>query len=410
MRILFINQFFWPDSSATSQLLSDLARHLVSEGHDIEVVCADGRYAVTDVGEAPAVKVNRVKALPFGRGRIGRILSYLSFYCSAAARCLTVKRPDLVLILTTPPLLSLIGSLLQSVRGSRYFIWEMDVYPDVAVSLGYFKAGGFADRFTGLLADYSRRHSDGIIALGDCMKDRLMSRGIDGTKIFVSDNWADGNAITPHARPGDPEQLVILYSGNLGLAHDLDTIMGAISSLREDKRFRFEFVGGGGLCKKLETFCSVHQLDTVFLRSYAQRADLSESLGAGDIGLVTQRDSCCGAVVPSKIYGLLAAGRPVLFIGPKQATPAQIIERYGCGWQVNCGDVYGLTRLLRRLIANRQEIQTVAARARATLLENYDLPIGVARITKILGVSQIQYPEPVVEIPTAKSRQVVVRS
>ncbi|CAN5559672.1 glycosyltransferase family 4 protein [soil metagenome] len=388
MRILLLNQFFWPDSSATSQLLTDLARHLVSEGHDVEVVCANGSYAVTDAGQGPAVKVNRVKALPFGRGKIGRVLSYLSFYLLALIRCFAVKKPDLVVTLTTPPLLSLLGTLLQFIRRSRHFIWEMDVYPNVAVSLEYFKARGLADHVTGALADFSRRRSNGIIALGECMKDLLISRGIDASKIYVADNWADGRAITPRVRSFDAEALVLLYSGNLGLAHDLDTVTGAISNLRDDKRFRFEFVGNGGRRKDLEAFCSTQGLNTVFLRSYAQRAKLGDSLGAGDIGLVTQIDSCCGAVVPSKVYGLLAAGRPVLFIGPRQATPARIIEQYGCGWQVDCGDVEGLTKLLLRLIENREEIAIAAALARETLLDNYDLPIGVARISKILGVSR----------------------
>ncbi|MCU1323876.1 MAG: glycosyltransferase WbuB [Acidobacteriaceae bacterium] len=388
MRILLLNQFFWPDSSATSQMLTDLARHLVSEGHDVEVICADGNYAVADAGHGPAAKVNRVRGVPFGRGKIGRVLSYLSFYLLALVRCFSVKKPDLVVTLTTPPLLSLLGTLLQSIRGSRHFIWEMDVYPNVAVSLEYFKASGLADQITGALADFSRRRSNGIIALGECMKDLLITRGIDGSKIYVADNWADGRAITPKIRTFNAKDLVLLYSGNLGLAHDLDTITGAISNLREDKRFRFEFVGSGGRRKDLEAFCSVQRLNTVFLRSYTQRSKLGDSLGEGDIGLVTQIDSCCGAVVPSKVYGLLAAGRPVLFIGPKQATPARIIEQYGCGWQVDCGDVDGLTKLLLRLIENRHEIEIAAALARETLLDNYDLPIGVARISKILGVSR----------------------
>jgi colanic acid biosynthesis glycosyl transferase WcaI len=387
MRILLLNQFFWPDSSATSQLLTDLARYLETQGHEVEAVCADGKYALADSGDQPKVVVHRVKALPFGRGRIGRVLSYLSFYVMAAGKCLSLKRPDLVLTLTTPPLLSLLGTLLKFTRGARHFIWEMDVYPDVAVSLDYFKADGLADRVTGALADYSRRYADGIIALGECMKDLLVNRGIDGAKIFVADNWADGSAIMPVTRPGNPDQLVLLYSGNLGLAHDLETFKGALLNLGHDNRFRFDFVGNGGRRQELESFCVANDINSVNFRPYVQRANLSESLGAGDIGLVTQKDSCCGAVVPSKIYGLLAAGRPILFIGPRQATPSRIIERFGCGWQVDCGDVDGLTAILKQLRSDRDQVAEAATRAREVLLQHYDLPIGVARIAGILGVS-----------------------
>jgi colanic acid biosynthesis glycosyl transferase WcaI len=387
MKILLLNQFFWPDSSATSQLLTDLARYLEAQGQEVEAVCADGEYAVANSGDRPDVMVHRVKALPFGRGRIGRVLSYLSFYVMATVKCLSLKRPDLVLTLTTPPLLSLLGTLLKFTRGTRHFIWEMDVYPDVAVSLDYFKTGGFADRATGALADYSRRHADGIIALGECMKDLLVKRGSDAGKIFVADNWADGSAIVPVKRLGDPDQLVLLYSGNLGLAHDLDTLKGALLNLGHDNRFRFDFVGSGGQRQELESFCVANSINSVTFRPYVERANLSESLGTGDIGLVTQKEACCGAVVPSKIYGLLAAGRPILFIGPRQATPSRIIERFGCGWQVDCGDVDGLTAILKQLKSDGNQIAAAAARARKALLQHYDLSIGVARVAGILGVS-----------------------
>jgi colanic acid biosynthesis glycosyl transferase WcaI len=385
MRILVLNQFFWPDSSATSQLLTDLARQLSDEGHEVHVVCADGSYALTEIHNAPRAIVHRVKAVPFVRRKMGRMLSYASFYLMSALRSLTLPKPDLVLTLTTPPLLSLLGTLMKFLRGSRYFIWEMDVYPDVAVSLGYFKPDGAAERISGTVADFSRRHADGIIALGECMKDLLVARGIDPAKIWVADNWADGSSITPLPRPGNPEKLVLLYSGNLGLAHDLDTITGAMLNLRLDDTFQFLFVGSGGRRKELEEFCFIHDIHSVEFRPYVQRSDLSQSLSAGDIGLVTQRDSCCGSVVPSKIYGLLAAGRPILFVGPRQATPARIIRKFACGWQIDCGDVEGLTDLLQHLANNSQEVKTAAKQARQALVEHYDLPLGVARIVEILG-------------------------
>ena len=184
MKILLLNQFFWPDSSATSQLLTDLARGLVSRGHQVSVICADGSYAPSASDTPPAVRVQRVKALPFVRGRAGRMMSYLSFYCMALLRAFTLPKPDLVVSLTTPPLISLVGSFVKIFRGSRHFIWEMDIYPDVAIDLKYFKAGGLTDRVTGLLADRSRHNADGILALGECMKERLIHRGIPASKVF----------------------------------------------------------------------------------------------------------------------------------------------------------------------------------------------------------------------------------
>jgi len=387
VKILVMNQFYWPDSAATSQLLTDLTLALAEEGHEISAICADSGYAVSADTPPPPVRIHRIKTLPFSRGVLARVLSYLSFYVVAAVRALTLPRHDVVLTLTTPPLLSVVGTLIRTLRGSRHFIWEMDVYPDVAIDLHYFKAGGVADRGVGLLADFSRRRADGIIALGECMKERLIARDIEADRIFVAENWADAKAIRPITRTGDDlDRLVLLYSGNLGLAHDVDTIAGAMVRLREDDRFRFLFVGGGGRSKELAAFCQVNKLCATEFRPYAQRSSLSESLATGDIGLVTQRDACCGSVVPSKVYGLLAAGRPILFIGPRAATPARIVERYGCGWQIDCGDVAGLTSLLLRLANDPAEVHAAGQRARAISLLHYDRPLGVARIANILGI------------------------
>ncbi len=389
MKILLMNQFFWPDSAATSQLLTDLAVEMDKRGHEVHVICAGGNYAVASDEQQPPVKIHRLRAFPFSRSKLGRVLSYLSFYVSAAWRGLTLPQPDLVITLTTPPLLSLLGTLIKALRGARHFIWEMDVYPDVAVSLGYFRAGGFLDRAVGILADGSRRGADGILALGECMKHRLVGRGIAAERIFVAENWADSAAIQPVERPASRDKLVVLYSGNLGLAHDIETIAATMLALRRSTRFSFIFAGGGPRRSELEQFCLDHSLAAVEFRPYVPRMALGESLGAGDIGLVTQQESCTGAVLPSKVYGLLAAGRPILFIGPAEATPASIIRSFDCGWHIACGDTAALTRLFERLADHPAEVSAAGKRARNVFLEHYDRPIGVARICDLVGACSL---------------------
>ena len=388
MKILLLNQFFWPDSAATSQFLTDLAKGLAARGHEVYAISAEGSgYALADLSDPPPVHIHRVRTTRFAHGALGRVLSYGSFFLSCLTRGLTVARPDLVITLTTPPLLSLIGNALKFVRGTRHFIWEMDVYPDVAVDLNYFKSGGLLDRLTGSLADFSRRHSDGILALGPCMKDRLVARGIPENKIHIAENWADGNLIQPVPRPEKNDRLTVLYSGNLGLAHDTDTIFAAMRELKGDERFRFVFAGGGPLRKVLEAACHDNAIDAAEFRPYSQKINLGESLGLGDIGLVTQRTACAGSVVPSKIYGLLAAGRPILFIGPRTSTAAQLIEHHGCGWQIDCGASEALVELLRSLAGYRSDVVRAGERAREAFIELYDLPLGVDRICRIVGAS-----------------------
>lgn len=387
MRILLINQFFWPDSAATSQLLTDVARGLAERGHEVFAIASGSAYAPQDAEDPPPVTVYRVKGLPFVRGPFGRILSYASFFAACAFRGLTLPRPGLVLTLTTPPLISLIGTLIKTFRGSQHFIWEMDLYPEVAIDVGYFNPGGRLQRIIGMLADFSRRRSDGLLALGECMRLRLLDRGLPPEKIHIAENWADGKLLRSLPRHSSPDKLLLLYSGNLGLAHDLETISEAIHSLKDDARFRFVFAGSGPKRQEFETWCRGQKIDSVQFRGYAPRSQLSESLAESDIGLVTQRETCLGSVVPSKIYGLMAAGRPILFIGPKDSTPAGIIRRFGCGWHIQNGDVAGLLALLRQLAVDKASVEQAGQRARHAFLSHYDRPLGVSRICRLIGAS-----------------------
>ena len=395
MKMLFINQFFWPDSSATSQQLTDLVVALDGRAVDVSVLCGDGGgYAAAAGVQAPPCEVHRVHALPFTRGKLGRIVSYLSFYVSAFARGLSLPKPDVVVSMTTPPLISLLGAAIKLFRGSRHFIWEQDLYPEIAVDLAYLKPGGLTHRITGMLADAVRRHADGIIVLGPCMKDRLVARGLSPAKIHIAEHWASSVAIKPLARPGDPAELVVLYSGNLGLAHDLKTIEGAMLQVRNDPRFRFIFSGTGGKRGELAAFCESHRIGNVEFRPFVDRDKLSEGLAAGDIGLVTQTEASCGALVPSKVYGILAAGRPLLYIGPAQATPALLIERHRCGCRVSPGDVQAVTDLLLYLAAHPELVREAGARARKALVDCYDLPKSVSHIADILGAARPPSPSP----------------
>lgn len=385
MRVLLMNQFFWPDAAATSQLLTDVARRLVAEGHEVHVICGASGYSA-DMGESrPDATVHRVGGRRFSRSTVGRVMSYANFYVLAAWQALRVPRPDVVMTLTTPPLLSLLGNLVKGVRGARHVIWEMDMYPDVAVDLNYFRRGGVLDRVVGALADTSRRYADTVIALGECMRDRLIARGVPPTKIEIVHNWADSTAIPVLPKTSDVDRFVVLYSGNLGLAHDLDTMMGAMKALRDDARFLFLFVGSGGRRGELEAFAQAEGLDAVQMRPYVKRAELASELAQGDVGLVLQSEVACGSIVPSKVYGLLAAGRPILFVGPAAATPARLVEKFRCGWHIPNGDVANLTALLQHLAAHPDEVRAASQRARAALVEHFDLPIGTARVATLLG-------------------------
>src|ERR1051325_6678742 len=164
MNFLIVNQFFAPDPAPTGQLLADVACALAAQGHSVTVICARSPYAGAVAGncEIPGVTVRRVRCTSFGHGAAARIGSYASFYFGALRRLLTEHRPDVLLTLTPPPLLSLGGTIAKYLRGSKHLIWEMDVYPDVAVAVATFERGSWLERTVGALADFSRQYSDAV--------------------------------------------------------------------------------------------------------------------------------------------------------------------------------------------------------------------------------------------------------
>jgi glycosyltransferase involved in cell wall biosynthesis len=214
------------------------------------------------------------------------------------------------------------------------------------------------------------------------MAELLADRVAQDAKIHVAENWADGAKIIPFPFPGGP--LTVLYSGNLGLAHDVTTIREAMLRLRDDGRFQFAFSGGGQLRNQMQEFCSKNGLRSVSFLPYCELAALGQRLAMGHVGLVTQKNETLGCVVPSKIYGIIAAGRPVLFIGPKGATAARIVDRFRCGWNLEPGDVDGLIALLDLLAENPDLMRAAGNRGRAAFEQHYDMHAGVSRICRIL--------------------------
>lgn len=379
MKIVFLNQFFWPDEVATSLLLTDLAM-AISEVQDVAVLC--GSAGTRSMSSHPRVEVIRTRTISFKHNASARIASYISYLFGAVWHGICIRKPDIFVTLTTPPILSFVGSILSAIHGSQHIIWEMDVYPDIATDLKYFKKGALADRILGTLLDWSRKRASAVIVLGEDMRSRLVARGIPESKIHIAENWADGQDIAPKALPRGP--LVIQYSGNLGLAHEIATITDVMIRLRNCPEFLFAFVGGGPRRKTLEDFCSEHAIRNVSFRPYCRRDELSESLSESHVGLVTQLPETLGSIVPSKIYGIMAAGRPLLYIGPEESTAARHIARFNCGWHISPGDVDALEKLLWSLSENSQMISEFGSNARRAFELHFDRSSGTARVMSII--------------------------
>jgi len=364
VRILLLNQYYRPDVAATGQLLADVAERLALNGHEVHVICSRRSYGggerrLPAEEEMRGVRVHRVAAAGFGRRRLaGRLVDYGSFYLLAGLRAIRLPRMHACLALTTPPFIGLVGALLARLRGTVLVLWSMDLYPEVLVALGKLRAGSLPHRLLARVGRWLYRRTTGIISLGEVMSRRLVQAGADRRKIVEVHNWVPGEMVEPIAREqsyfrkawGLGDSVTLMYSGNLGLGHELDTALKAISQLDSTADFRAVFVGDGVMRPALERLAADLGLGNVVFRPPQPLHQLSGSLAAGDIHLVAQRPGTQGILVPSKLYGVMAAARPVVFVGPEGSEAAHIVRDSGGGVVVQPGNADSLAAALTALI------------------------------------------------------------
>lgn len=362
MKIIFLNRFFFPDHSATSQILTDLAFYLVARGHEVHVITSRQRYdnpeaLLQRLESVNGVEVHRVWTSRFGRGSLlGRALDYFSFYVSAAW-CLfwLLARGDVVVAKTDPPMLSVIAAAICKLRGARLINWLQDVFPEVATALGMKAMQGKLGDILLAVRNSSLRSASMNVVLGERMRLHVVGQGVASDKVCIIHNWADGNAIQPSVSTGLRRawglegKFVVGYSGNIGRAHDLDTILGAAELLKDDHSIAFLFIGGGHGKEMIEQVVQDKVLNNVQFRPYQPRESLKESLGLPDVHLVTLKPELEGLIVPSKFYGIAAAGRGVLFVGDPQGEIGKIVEAANCGKTVAIGEHEKLAGYISKL-------------------------------------------------------------
>ena len=344
MRLLFINRFFHPDQSATAQMLTDLAEGLAVSGTAVTVLTGrlgylGGETAVPSEEQYKGVTVRRVWSTRFGRqSALGRLFDYLSFYLSSVWAAVQTRDVDCVVVLSDPPILSVQAVLLGRLKGWKTVCWLQDVFPEIAVRAGTLREGLRA-RLLRWAANWSLRSSDRVIVVGRCMERCLLAFGLQRDRVVLISNWADGDHLTPVAsednwfrkQHGLEGQIVVMYSGNLGVVHETEALIPLIHYLRGMREVCFLFVGEGQGKTRLQNWAFQEKLESVRFLGYQNKEDLRYSLSAGDIHLVTLRSKMEGLSVPSKVYGIMAVGRPVVFIGPDGSEVASLVRESGCG-------------------------------------------------------------------------------
>ncbi|MEJ0087426.1 MAG: glycosyltransferase [Pseudomonadota bacterium] len=385
-KLVFVNRYFHPDESATSRMVSDLACRLKRAGQQVAVVTSRQLYddpaaLLPEHAEVDGVIVHRVNTARRGRGTLaGRALDYLSFYIGAWWRLRKILNAgDVVIAKTDPPLLSLPVALAARARGAILVNWLQDVFPEVAQELGIAVRPAFLARVLLRLRDASLRRAACNVAIGARMAERLAARGIPASTIRVIPNWADTAEIAPQPTIGNPirvtlgldDRFVVGYSGNLGRAHEFETFLGAALLLRESSAFVFLVTGGGALLPALRQAVAAAGLDNFRFQPHQPAERLAASMAAADVHLVSLLPALEGLIVPSKYYGILAAGRPAIFIGDGDGELAREIRAADTGVVVAPGDSETLARELRRLHSDPELLARLGANARAQAVDRH---------------------------------------
>lgn len=374
-KVVFVNRFYWPDTSATSQILTDLAEFLVARDWEVEIWTSRLLYAgggrLSEKETQKGVNIRRLWTTHFGRGSTpGRAMDYLTFYGSLFFRMLLGKRNETVLIVKTdPPMLSILGAVVGAFRRQKLVSWCQDVFPEVAVADA---EGGIAVKvFRGLipLRNWSLRRCEGVVVLGQAMRDYLVQSGIPESGMATLPNWAIQGNENPEERDFRKEwglegKIVIAYCGNLGRAHDWKTFFEGIRKAELDDCLRFLIVGGGKGKEELQDAVdSVGLGDRFLFKNYVSKEHLPDLLRTPDLHWVSLKPSMEGLVFPSKIVGILAAGRPILYTGDPSGEIGQWIQRHKMGFECGLNQPDAVGEVLEKIQTDPHLLESMARNA-----------------------------------------------
>jgi polysaccharide deacetylase family protein (PEP-CTERM system associated) len=418
IRVLLLNQVFWPDVAATAQHAFDLAKYLHAHGFKVSAIASRSIYGhagsvLPSAETTDGVEIHRVAASVFGKkGIASRSFDFVSFNITCLFKAFALPRHDVVICLTTPPLIALIGLFLRWTKGTRFVFWTMDLYPDVPLAAGVIKPRTFTHRLFDRLDRFCLHHADAVVVLGRCMRDRILAKGVEPSRITVINPWANPDEVlgTPARRfgpeveavavargpvPGSKpatlvpnayrveweigDRFVIEYSGNCGVGHDVSTVCNAMLDLRDDDEIRWVIVGGGVARPRIQEFIAHHDIRNVVMKPYQPRKRLGELIALGDVHLVLVADGFEGLLLPSKFYGVMAASRPTLYVGPSGGEVAQVISDEKCGYVIKNGDSAMLVRSIRELQREPTIALSMGLRGRLALERSYSMQIACAQ-------------------------------
>lgn len=377
-RVILVNRFYWPDHSATSQLLTDLAEHIASSGTKVIIVTSRLRYTsskerLPSRDRHNGVEIRRVWTTGFDRTSLaGRALDFLTFYLFASLILIkTVQRGDIVVAKTDPPLIQVFAWFAAWIKQGRLVNWCQDLFPEVVYAVTERRNRGAIGATLHRLRNFALHRSEMNITISNEMSKTLITQGLDKSRVQVIRNWCDPT-IAPISNRANAlrqqwqleGQFVLGYSGNLGRAHIPDQVYRLIDELADIPSLRFLFVGSGHGMKWLRQQCERKGHNHVVFKPYQPRETLSLSLSVPDIHLISLRSGCQSFLAPSKYYGILAAGRPIAFLGDRNCELAEEIEQSQFGTTLAVDQVQSWRDQILGLVKDKGQLTNMGANAR----------------------------------------------
>lgn len=396
-KVLFVNRSYWPDCEATGQLLTELCEDL-AQTMPVSVLAGQPNHNLQHEKHAGAgverrnnVSIYRSRHTRFKKtSLIGRVLNMVTFFVSAGWRSLTIPKHDIVIVETDPFLLALLGSSIKRLRGSKLVIYLQDVYPDIALALGRVREGLLV-RVVRSLLGRAYAKADKIVVLGEDMRDRLVRSGVDAEKIVCIPNWVDTDKVYPvkddnrfRIDQGVNDKFVVMYSGNIGLTQELDTLLDVATQLKDRDKIVFMLVGDGASKERLEATAGERKLTNVRFLPYQPREELAQSLSAADLHFVSMHAEIAGCLVPSKIYGILASGTPILAVVPRAADVFQLVIDAEIGASVEPGQTEAVKDQIVEFAAGKHDCELMGLRARKLAEDEFSRRQSVAKFQQLI--------------------------
>ena len=387
-RLLVFNQYYWPGVEATAHLLTELCEAL-TEDFEVTVITGRlrGREHDPDLERRNGVDVIRLRSTAYDRAPLHRRASnYVTYLARALRRGLRGPRPDVVLCMTDPPIVGNIALAVARRFGVPLVVISQDVFPEIATELDRLRNPAVVGVLGGLVGAYLRR-ADRIVAIGETMRDRLEAKGAPPERLRVIPNWVDTRAITPQPRDNEwagthdlVSRFVVMHSGNVGHAQDLDSLVRAATFLRDRNDLRIVIAGFGARHAEMVTLADTLEVDdTVRFLPYQKRERLPLSLSSADIHVVGLAKGLAGYVVPSRLYGILSAGRPVIAAAEDESETARLVREVGCGVVIPPSRPELLARTIRAAADGEYDLAEMGRRGRDYVEEEADRVVAMER-------------------------------